>query len=88
MYDENLSILEGADYNADVFWLEGTSEDPFNITIEQELDLVSIDRTASLIKQLSENLDESYSAVRDAAYNAAQAIDKFIRLFNKTMEEY
>ena len=88
MYDENLSILEGADYNADVFWLEGTSEDPFNITIEQELDLVSIDRTASLIKQLSENLDESYSAVRDAAYNAAQAIDKFIRLFNKTMEVY
>ena len=88
MYDENLSILEGADYNADIFWLEGTSEDPFNITIEQELDLVSIDRTASLIKQLSENLDESYSTVRDAAYNAAQAIDKFIRLYNKTMEEY
>ena len=93
MYDENLSILEGADYAADTFWLEGEElKDSFPFGEEQdlelELDLVSIDRMSSLIRDLSENLDERFFSVRDAGYNASQAIDKFVYLYNKIVEEY
>ena len=86
MYDEALSTLEASDYNSDSFWLEGGYDSPFGV--EEELDLVSIDRTASLIRDMSNKLDEEFSEVRDAAYNASQAIDKFIRLYNNVIKEY
>lgn len=86
MYDETLGTFEVSDYQTDSFWLEGGYESPFGV--EEELDLVSIDRAASLIRDMSNKLDEKYSEVRDAAYNAGQAIDEFIRLYNNVIKEY
>ena len=94
MYDENFSTLESADYAADIFWLEEETKNSFWLEeeeeqdLELELDLVSIDRISSLIRDLSENLDERFFSVRDAGYNASQAIDKFVYLYNKIVEEY
>lgn len=91
MYDENFSTLESADYAADIFWLEEPKNsfwlEEKEQDLELELDLVSIDRISSLIRDLSENLDESFFSVREAGYNASQAIDKFVYLYNKIVEE-
>lgn len=92
MYDENLTILEGADYTADTFWFEGEeSTDPFPLNFDDdELDMVTIDQTAALIKEMSERFDsstfdyvKSLSKLHDAAYKATVSLQNFVDMYNK-----
>lgn len=97
MYDESLSILEDADYTADKFWLEGEEfEDSFPFGIDEEMSLVSIERAATLIDELSAQYDLfSVSAdemenvlvkMRDAARKATKDIKHFIDTYEKLRE--
>lgn len=93
MYDENFSILEGADYNADTFWLEeeeSIDSLPLNFD-DDELDMVTIDQTVALIKEMSERFDnnstfdfvKSLSKLHDAAYKATVSLQSFVDMYNK-----
>lgn len=96
MYDENLGILETADYKADTFWLEEGYYDDFTLDIDEEMDLVSIERASSLIEELvsqydsismtSEKLEDAFIKMRDAANNAAKSIQHFINTYEKLKE--
>ena len=58
MYDENLAILEDADYAADMFWFEGEeSDDSFPFGVDEEMDMVSLDRTAALIQEMADRFN-------------------------------
>ena len=58
MYDENLGILEDADYTADMFWLDGEeSDDSFSFSADEEMDIVSLDQAAVLIQEMTDRFD-------------------------------
>ena len=92
-----MGILETADYKADTFWLEeGYYNDNFTLDIDEEMDLVSIERASSLIEELvsqydsisitSEKLEDAFIKMRDAANNAAKSIRYFINTYEKLKE--
>lgn len=86
MYDENLTTLEESDYIADMFWLkEEESNDSLLFTIDEEMDMVTIDRTKSLIYDMAEkNIHGSAAEIKDLknrAKEAQQKIDDFLATY-------
>lgn len=94
MYDENLSILEDADYTADMFWIEGEeSDDSFPFSVDEEMDMVSLDRTAALIQEMTNrfdniawNADGAITQLRESASNATKNIEKFLNAYTQLRE--
>ena len=91
MYDETLSILEDADYTADMFWLGEESKDSSPFEIDDELDMVTIDRTATLIEEMSHHFDDIFAwqadgtiyELREAANSAAFYINRFLKAYDE-----
>lgn len=94
MYDENLSFLEDADYAADMFWLEGEeSDDSFPFGVDEEMDMVSLDRASALIQEMTDkfnniawNADGAITQLRESAYNATKNIEEFLNAYAKLRE--
>lgn len=94
MYDENLGILEDADYTADMFWIEGEeSDDSFPFGVDEEMDMVSLDRTAALIQEMTNrfdniawNADGAITQLRESASNAIKNIEKFLNAYTQLRE--
>lgn len=94
MYDENLGILEDADYTADIFWLEGEeSDDSFPFCIDEEMDMVSLDRAAALIQEMTDrfnniawNADGTITQLRESASNATKSIEEFLNAYAQLRE--
>ena len=93
MFDENLAILEGADYAADTFWLEEELEDSFPFSIDEEMDMVALDRAAILIQEMADrfnyipwNADGAITQLRESANNAIENIEKFLSAYTQLQE--
>lgn len=94
MYDENLAILEDADYAADMFWLEGEeSDDSFPFGVDEEMDMVSLDRAAALIQEMTNkfdniawNADGAIARLRESAYSATKSIEEFLNAYTQLRE--
>lgn len=83
MYDDNLSFLEIADYNADSFWLEGedSSYDDFSFDTDKEMDLISLEQASSTMKNLMKDIDvctDNFKILSKKAETASFAIQNFI----------
>lgn len=85
MYDETLTILENVDYIDEMFLFgEEESEDPFHFEIDEEMDIVSLDRASALIKEMAERFDNtSYNYLKVAAKNAQNSIQNFINQYEE-----
>ena len=93
MYDENLSILEDADYNGDIFWLQEECLDSFSSDIDDEMDMITIDRAAYLIEEMARRFndidssaDGSVRILREAASKIAINIEDFLSAYTRLKE--
>ena len=58
MYDENLTILENADYAADMFWLdEKRLDDSSSFSTDEEMNMIFLDRAAALIQEITDKFN-------------------------------
>ena len=95
MYDDNLAILEDADYTADMFWLEGEeSEDSFPFTADEEMDMVTLDQAATIIQEMREKFKDASSSTaeniarfQESAQNATKGIKDFLNTIQEMRGE-
>lgn len=90
MYDENLSILEESDYDADSFWLEEEElsytkddDDDFLFEIDEEMNLISIERTIDVIKDLVDKVSLEHEDLHKIAKKTIKDINDFINKYEK-----
>lgn len=93
MFDENLSILEGADYAADTFWFEEERDlkDGLLFEINDEIDIVTVECTSTLIQEMSQRFDDFFSwnadgsikQLRDSAQKIEVEIKNFLAAYER-----
>lgn len=93
MFDENLSILEDADYAADTFWFEeerNLKNEPL-FEIDDEIDIVTVECTSTLIQEMSQRFDDlfpwsadgSIKQLRDSAQKIEVEIKNFLAAYER-----
>lgn len=85
MYDETLTILENTDYIDEMFLIDGEeTEDPFHFEVNEEMDIISIDRAAALIKEMADRIDSNgFTSIKQAATAAQTSIQNFLNQYEE-----
>ena len=91
MFDENLSILEDADYTADLFWFEKPPFYSSSFNIDDEINMVTVDQVSTLVQEMSQEFDDlfpwdadgSIKQLRDSARKIEVEIKNFLAAYER-----
>lgn len=94
MYDEKLAILEASDYAAETFWIDDDPEEMLYFDIDEEMDMVAIDRALNLIESMSSRFngvmnaanEENIICLKNAANKAIKNMKDFLRYYDNLRE--